>query len=278
MTSQMQPGEALVKAGLISASLLEQALARQKESGKGLGTVLAEMGVLGEDHWMEAISKAFGLKKVSNITSYSFAPELLALVPMEFALQRLVFPLKDKEGMLAVAISDPFDTDTLDTLAARTGLKIVPFLAHSADIEAAIKAKYPELTGVPAGAKILVVDDSQAIASIIQGVLQKEGYRVSVGHDGLEGLKLAVAEKPDLIITDTVMPRLDGFGLLRALKGNPDTASIPMILLTAKSGSEDEQRALEAGFLDFLPKPVQPSRVISRVKRALELAPPTPAS
>ncbi|HJV33463.1 response regulator [Geomonas sp.] len=276
MTPHMQAGEALVRAGIISASALEKALARQKESGKGLGAVLAELGVLKEEHWIEAISKAFCLKTVSNITAYNFPPELLALIPAEFAAERLVFPLKEKDGMLAVAISDPFDTDTLEILAGKTSLKIVPFLARRADIEGAIEAKYPESTGAPAGPKVLVVDDSQAIASIIRGVLQKEGYRVSVGHDGLEGLKLAVAEKPDLIITDTVMPRLDGFGLLRALKGNPDTARIPLILLTAKSGAEEEQRALEAGFLDFLPKPVQPTRVVSRVKQALEKAPESP--
>jgi CheY-like chemotaxis protein len=64
---------------------------------------------------------------------------------------------------------------------------------------------------------------------------------------------------------------MDGFGLLRALKANPMTAGIPVIMLTSKATSEDEQKALEQGFIDFIPKPVQPVRIISRVKRALEL-------
>jgi len=64
---------------------------------------------------------------------------------------------------------------------------------------------------------------------------------------------------------------MDGYGLLRALKGNPATAQIPTLLVTAKSGCEDEQRALEAGFIDFIPKPIQPVRLVSRVKRAFEL-------
>jgi len=272
MTTNIFPGDMLVKAGIITGTTLNQALARQKESGKRLGVVLNEMGAITEEVWISALAKEFGFKTVNGITAYSFAPELLNLIPEEFAARQLVFPLKQKDGKLAVAITDPFDSDTLDYLATLIGLKTIPFLARRDDILAAIKANYFKGEAAPAVTqKILVVDDSLAIAAIIQIALQKEGYQVVVGHDGLEGLKLAIAEKPDLIICDTIMPRMDGFGLLRALKGNPSTAQIPMILVTAKSGGEDEQRALEAGFLDFISKPVQPIRLVSRVKRAFEL-------
>ena len=272
MTAINQPVDVLVKAGIITGTTLEQALARQKESGKRLGSVLVEMGAITEEVWINALAKECGFKTVTTITAYSFSPELLRLVPEEFAAQHAVFPLKEKDGMLAIAITDPFDSDTLEYLVKKTGLKTIPFLARRDDIMAAIRANYFKgKTSTSSKQKILVVDDSQSITAIIQIALQKEGYEVFVGHDGLEGLKLAISEKPDLIICDTVMPRMDGFGLLRALKGSPATALIPMILLTAKSGSEDEQRALEAGFLDFISKPVQPIRLISRVKRAFEL-------
>lgn len=272
MTAINQPGDVLVKAGIITGTTLEQALARQKESGKRLGSVLVEMGAITEEVWINALAKECGFKTVTTITAYSFSPELLRLVPEEFAAQHAVFPLKEKDGMLAIAITDPFDSDTLEYLVKKTGLKTIPFLARRDDIMAAIRANYSKgKTSTGSKQKILVVDDSQSITAIIQVALQKEGYEVFVGHDGLEGLKLAISEKPDLIICDTVMPRMDGFGLLRALKGSPATALIPVILLTAKSGSEDEQRALEAGFLDFISKPVQPIRLISRVKRAFEL-------
>jgi CheY-like chemotaxis protein len=64
---------------------------------------------------------------------------------------------------------------------------------------------------------------------------------------------------------------MDGFAMLRALQANPSTAGIPAILLTSKASGEDEKRAFDAGFLDFIPKPVQPIRIVSRVKRAIEL-------
>jgi CheY-like chemotaxis protein len=273
MAEANQQGEMLVKAGIITGQILERAVERQKESGRRLGLVLEEMGVITEQEWIDALAKQFGYKTVTNLTSYVYPPELLSLVPRDFAAQHAVFPLKQKEGMLAAAVTDPFDHETLDYLARKTGQKIIPFLARRADIAEAIRLNYFQGKS-PAGGKqrILVVDDSQSITKIIQAALQQEGYEVSVGHDGLEGLKLALTDKPDLIITDTVMPRMDGYGLLRALKGNPATAQIPIILLTAKAGGEDEQRALEAGFLDFISKPVQPVRLLSRVKRAFELA------
>lgn len=74
-----------------------------------------------------------------------------------------------------------------------------------------------------------------------------------------------------LIITDSLMPRMDGYGLLRAIRANPMTSEIPVIMLTSKSSTEDEQKALEFGFSDFIPKPVQPVRVVSRVRHILDM-------
>ncbi len=265
-------GELLVEAGIITVKTLERALERQKGSERRLGTILEEMGVVTEEELVEALARQFGFKTIRNIASISFPEELLCLVPEDLALQKLIFPLQQKERMLAIAITDPFDNETLDYLAKKTDLKIFPVLATREDILAAIKKHY--LHGVENESKIpkvLVVDDSQPIAAIIEVALLKEGFEVVVGHDGLEGLKLALNHKPDLIICDSVMPRMDGYGLMRALKANAATAGIPMILLTSKAGSEDEQKALGSGFLDFIAKPVQPIRVVSRVKRAFEI-------
>lgn len=278
MAAHGQLGEMLVKTGLITQAALEQAEARQASSGQALGRTLCEMGVMSEDQWIGSLAKGFGFKTVQEITGYSFSPDLLKLIPAPFAARHLIFPLKAKDGMLALAVTDPFHSPPLNEVTQQTGLKVIPFLARRADIKAAIE-KFYQLGAAPEkapsaslGRKILVVDDSHSIATIIAAALEKEGYQVVIGHDGMEGLKLTIAERPDLIICDTVMPRMDGYGLLRALKGNPVTAQIPTLLVTAKSGCEDEQRALEAGFIDFIPKPIQPVRLVSRVKRAFEIA------
>ncbi len=272
MADKRQLGNLLVEAGIITVKTLERALERQKGSGKRLGNVLEEMGVLNDEELVDALARQFGFKTVKRFANRAFTWDLLKRVPEDLAVQKLVFPLQLKDDMLAVAITDPFDTDTLDFLAKKNGMKIFPVLATRKDIHMALRAHY--LGGKESGEKrptVLVVDDSQAISTIIEVALKKEGYDVLAAHDGVQGLKLALSHIPDLVICDTVMPRMDGYALLRAVKENPETAAIPFILLTSTASGEDEQKALESGFLDFIPKPVQPIRVVSRVKRAFEL-------
>lgn len=272
MTGRKQLGDLLVEAEIITVKTLERALERQRGSGKRLGQVLEEMGVITEDELITALSKQFNFKTVNGFAAYSFPAELLALVPPDIAAQKLVFPLKQKDAMLALAISDPFDMDTQEYLEKKNNLKIIPVLATRQELAAAVEKHY--LHGKKRDEerqKVLVVEDTAPVAAIIQVALQKEGYEVLLAGDGMEGLKIAMSEKPDLIICDSVMPRMDGFSLLRALQNSPSTAETPIILLTSKATGEDEQRALEAGFIDFIAKPVQPIRVVTRVKRAFEL-------
>ncbi len=265
-------GDILVEAELISKKTLERALERQKSGKKRLGMVLEEMGVITEEELAEALAKQFNFKTIKNLITHSFAQELLDLLPSDFAMKKLVFPLKQKDNMLAVAITDPFDVETMEMLSRITGFQIIPVITTRKEILDAISKNYLKSDiGSDECVSILVVEDSTTVATVIQVALSKEGFNVLVAHDGLEGLKLAVSERPSVIITDSVMPRMDGYGLLRAIKGNPMTSDIPVIMLTSKASSEDEQKALEFGFIDFIPKPVQPLRVVSRVKHVLEL-------
>lgn len=272
MVEKKQLGDLLVEAGIITVKTIERALERQKGSGKRLGQVLEEMGVITGEELIDALSKQLGIKTVKGFADYSFPAELLSLVPQDMAVQRLVFPLKLKDTMLALALNDPFDQETVEFLAKKHRLQVIPILATRQELLTAVEKHYlhGKMKDVQRQ-KVLVVEDTLPVATIMQVALLKEGYDVLVTHDGVDGLKAAVTEKPDLVICDAVMPRMDGFGLLRAMRANPATADIPIILLTSKATGEDEQRALEAGFLDFIAKPVQPIRIVTRVKRAFEL-------
>lgn len=266
-------GDILVEAEIISMKTLEKALARQKAGQKRLGAVLEEMGVISEEELADALGTQFNFKTVKNFVERNFSQDLLDLLPSDFAMKKLVFPLKQQGSMLAVAITDPFDMETMEMLARITGLQIIPVISTRREILNAISKNYLKSSDrADGGEAVLVVEDSAPVAAVIQVALSKAGYPVLMAGDGLEGLKVAISQRPRLIITDAVMPRMDGFSLLRALKANPMTSEIPVIMLTSKASSEDEQKALEFGFVDFIPKPVQPVRVISRVKHALELA------
>lgn len=265
-------GNILIEAGLITERTLELALERQKVEKNRLGTVLEEMGVITEDELAECIAKQLNLKTIRNFKDKIFAQKVLDLIPAKFAMQKLVFPLKRKDNILAVAINDPFDVETTEFLAHRTGCQILPAISTRREILDAISNNYlGRSTSLDSAEKILVVDDSVPAAMVAQTALVKEGYKVLVAHDGLEGYQLAISERPRLIITDLIMPRMDGYTLLSSLKANPMTADIAAIMLTGKASDEEEQKALDFGFDDFIAKPVSVMRIVSRVKRVLQL-------
>lgn len=263
-------GDILVEADIISRKTLERALERQKSKKERLGAILEQMGVITEEELVDALAKQFNFKTIKNFVRHTYPRELLDMLPSDFAMKRVVFPLKQKDKMLAVAITDPFDLETMEMLNRVTGLKVVPVLAARKEILEAISVHYLK-SSAERGEAILIVEDSVPIATIMQAALIKEGYKVLLASDGLEALKIALTERPKLIITDSVMPRMDGFGLLRAIRANPITTETPVIMLTSKASTEEEQKALALGFNDFIPKPVQPLRVVSRVRHTLEM-------
>ena len=117
---------------------------------------------------------------------------------------------------------------------------------------------------------VLVVDDQPHIVRLIQVNLEKEGFQVSTAGDGVEGLAKAHQLKPDLMILDVIMPRKDGFEVLREIKADPQLAETPVIMLTVKSHNADIVEGLKEGAELYLPKPFHPKELVSLVKRVLE--------
>ena len=118
--------------------------------------------------------------------------------------------------------------------------------------------------------KVLVVDDQPHIVRLIQVNLEKEGLQVSTAGDGVEGLEKIRDEHPDLVILDVIMPRKDGFQVLRDIKSDETLAEIPVIMLTVKTHNADIVEGLKEGAELYLPKPFHPKELVSLVKRVLE--------
>lgn len=263
-------GQLLVRSGIITVKTLERALARQVACGKRLGGVLIEMGVLTEDELLEALGQQCGLETVTRLLPGQLSPELLALVPAEIAITRPLLPLRAEDGVLFVAVSDPLDRETVNLLRRHSSLRVTQLLCRPDDLAGAVKRHYhPEQGG--GDMKVLVVDDPAAMNCDVEGALRREGYQVFTARDGVEGLRIAFSQKPDLILCDAATPRMDGYALMRAVKANPTSAGTLMILLTSKASPEEEHRALKAGFHDFIGKPMMTIRLVSRVKRAFEI-------
>uniref|UniRef100_C6E323 Response regulator receiver protein n=1 Tax=Geobacter sp. (strain M21) TaxID=443144 RepID=C6E323_GEOSM len=265
-------GQILVQSGIITVKTLERALARQEGSGKRLGAILEEMGVITPEELVEALAQQSGMEMVKRITVQNVPGELLELVPGEVAINKLVFPLNRQEGVLAIAVSDPIDSETLDLLERHSCNKIVQVLAAREEILGAVKQHYlRDEASENVSLKILLVDDSAGLSCDVESALKNEGYQVYTARDGVEGLKIAFSQRPDLILCDAGAPKMDGYALMRAIKANPASAGTPMILLTSKASPEEEHRALKAGFHDFIAKPMMTIRVVSRVKRAFQI-------
>ncbi|MDQ7839994.1 MAG: response regulator [bacterium] len=123
--------------------------------------------------------------------------------------------------------------------------------------------------------RILVVDDDPDITVVVRMVLEAAGYQVETAPDGEEGLERVRREVPDLIILDMLMPRLDGYGVVRALKEKPRWASIPIVIFTAVGEEASRRRyELETGLAmdvdDYVEKPVKPVELLHRVGKVLE--------
>ena len=112
---------------------------------------------------------------------------------------------------------------------------------------------------------ILAVDDSADIIALISGLL-KDLYKVKVANSGESALNVAISSPPDLILLDILMPDMDGYEVCGRLKNDPATRDVPVIFLTAKTDSEDEEKGFELGAVDYITKPISPSKLLSRVK------------
>lgn len=118
--------------------------------------------------------------------------------------------------------------------------------------------------------RILLVEDNELNRDMLSRRLIRRGYEVTLAVDGAEGVARAKADLPDLILMDMSLPVMDGWDASRALKGDPVTARIPVIALTAHAMAADEQRAREAGCDDFDTKPVELDRLLGKITVLLE--------
>ena len=118
-------------------------------------------------------------------------------------------------------------------------------------------------------ATILIVEDSQTERQVLRKMLEKGGHLVIAATDGVEGKAMARQNNPDLILMDVVMPGMNGFQATRKLTRDPDTADIPIIMITSRTGDKHRDRALELGVKRYLGKPYQEADLLENIYTVL---------
>ena len=118
---------------------------------------------------------------------------------------------------------------------------------------------------------VVIADDARASLDLLTTMLTRDGYAVHAAQDGATALELALSESPDVVVTDVVMPKLNGFELCRRLKNEPTTRFIPVVLVTGMEGIEERLEGINAGADDFLNKPVNAQELRARVRSLVRL-------
>ena len=122
--------------------------------------------------------------------------------------------------------------------------------------------------------KVLVIDDNPTIVELIKYAMSLRGtYEVSVAYDGIQGLERIYADLPDCVIIDVKMPRMDGYQLVRCLRGDARTHNLPLIILSALTRAEDEMTGMLSGVDAYQTKPVRPSALNEAIERVISLTP-----
>ena len=217
----------------------------------------------------------------------------LALVKELVTLHGGAIKAKSTEGSgTAFTIHLPFGTDHLpaDAVApvatgrAASGSVAEPFVQEAlrwmpgepehdpADSAMGIEGVVGQAAVQGAVARVLVADDNTDMREYLARLLGTAGYQVHAVHDGQEALESIRADIPDLVVSDVMMPRVDGLELVAALRADPRTAAVPVLLLSARAGQEASIEGLEAGADDYLVKPLAAAELLARVRANIELA------
>lgn len=118
--------------------------------------------------------------------------------------------------------------------------------------------------------RILVVDDERHIVRLVQVNLERAGYEILTAYDGIEALEKVKTESPDMVVLDVMMPRMDGFEVLKNLQADPRYQNIPVIMLTAKAQDADIFKGWSSGVSSYLTKPFNPRELLVFVERIFQ--------
>jgi CheY-like chemotaxis protein len=192
-----------------------------------------------------------------------------------------VLPLDVDDRKIRYATASPGDTEADRAVSMSSGRPTAPVLACRSELRAALAEgggvpDRPAPAGrsgsgadaSPAHPSVLIVDDEMTTRTLVRLLLERDGYRVIEATNGRHALALASAQDVDLVVMDLLMPELDGYGAISALRRQERHRGTPIVVVTTEEGPVVEKQVLDLGADDYILKPFEPTMLTSRIKAA----------
>lgn len=262
-------GEIFVERGLLTETGVQRMVVQAKSKNLRFGTFLEHIGLITPEELAEALAVQYRCRKIRNFARLEYPPSLLRMVPIEMAVEHTIFPLKLEEGKLALAAVDPTQEKLFADISEKHRVRVIVFVSTRTDINRAIARHYMGRNIVETDANsILIIEDDELIRTAVAEVLTRRGYVVETAPDPMEAFKKMFTHRPQLVITDKVMPKLGGYEFLDAMRKIPEFRFTPVILMTANATPDEEDVAFKRGFFDLIIKPAKANTLLTRVQRA----------
>jgi CheY-like chemotaxis protein len=272
--------KALVRDEIVTGVGLERALQHSRASGLALQDAIVSLGLTDEQTSYRALANAAHLP-FADLKTVQPSPLAQHLVPVSVLRRHEVLPLAVDDKEIRYVTATPHNLEADRAVSMSTGRPTMAMLTCRSDLLKALAADFAHVTPPSAAAKpssgrpsvsprpaVLIVDDEATTRTLVRLLLERDGYRVLEAFNGKHALDIAAANDVDLFVMDLLMPELDGYGVILALRRQERHAATPIVVVTTEEGPVVETQVLNLGADDYILKPFEPTNLTSRIKAA----------
>jgi CheY-like chemotaxis protein len=272
--------KALVRDQIVTGVGLERALLHSRASGIELQDALVFLGLTDEQTAYRALASAAHLP-FADLNTLHPSPLAQHLVPISVLRRHEVLPLAVDDKEIRYVTATPHNLEADRAVSMSTGRPTMAMLTCRSDLRKALAAdiasgNHPSPTAKPSSGRpsvsarpsVLIVDDEATTRTLVKLLLERDGYRVLEAFNGKHALDIAAEQDVDLFVMDLLMPELDGYGAILALRHQERHAATPIVVVTTEEGPVVEKQVLDLGADDYILKPFEPTNLTSRIKAA----------
>ena len=272
--------KALVRDQIVTGVGLERALQHSRAAGIELQDALVSLGLTDEQTAYRTLANAAHLP-FADLKTLHPSPLAQHLIPITVLRRHEVLPLAVDDKEIRYVTATPYNVEADRAVSMSTGRPTMAMLACRSDLLKALAADFPQTNQPSSSAKpssgrpavsprpsVLIVDDEATTRTLVRLLLERDGYRVLEAFNGKHALDIAAANDVDLFVMDLLMPELDGYDAILALRHQERHAATPIVVVTTEEGPIVEKQVLDLGADDYILKPFEPTNLTSRIKAA----------